>query len=508
MLIMESRMKIVNLYRQGHKIKSISRMLRLSRNTVRKIIRSLEEAVKTTYTRKKQTSLRLDGYTEYLEKLLRDNKLTRPRLTGRAIYEKLTHKGYRGSYSAVMRYSKEWKAKTNQAIKKACVPLSFSKGEAYQFDWSSEAVMLGGEIKNVKVAQFTLCYSRKKFLYIYPSETQEMLFDAHARAFEFFGGTPIKGIYDNMKTAVTKILKGKDRKWNVNFMRLCVHYRIEPVACNPASGNEKGRVERQIQTLRQEFFSPIPQADTLEELNEALTSQVINYNKHHKHPKFKTKTIDEVFIEERSYLVSAPILFDSCKEVFLKASLTCLVRYESNDYSVHCSLASQTVKCKIYANQIVFVFDGKEVGRHKRSFAKGEAIYDWLHYVPMLSIKPGALRNGAPFLNMELPLPLKQVREHLKQKGENGSRDFALILSYISTESLDAVTDACKQAIENHAVSKDVIINILMRRKDEADPPEVGGNSSLQYPKLKHQPIADCNIYNQLLSKSFKRSKT
>lgn len=154
---------------------------------------------------------------------------------------------------------------------------------------------LAGEIINVKVAHFVLCYSRKRFIYIYPTEAQEMVFDAHVRAFTFFCGSPTKGIYDNMKTAVSKVLKGSNnREWNPKFEKLCVHYLIEPIACcSPARGNEKGRVERQVQIDREQFFTPMPKALTLQELNDILTSRLVTYNSSHKHPEYKDKTIDE-----------------------------------------------------------------------------------------------------------------------------------------------------------------------------------------------------------------------
>ena len=93
------------------------------------------------------------------------------------------------------------------------MPLVFGPGEAYQFDWSSEQVILGENVVNVKVAHFVLCYSRKKFIHVYPNETQEMVFDSHIKAFAFFGGSPTKGIYDNMKTAVSRVLRGSSREW-------------------------------------------------------------------------------------------------------------------------------------------------------------------------------------------------------------------------------------------------------------------------------------------------------
>ena len=126
------------------------------------------------------------------------------------------------------------------------MPLSFAPGEAYQFDWSYEVVLIGGTTVTVKVAHLRLCHSRMLFVRAYPRETQEMVFDAHDRAFAFFKGACTRGIYDNLKAAVDAIFVGRERAYNRRFLQMCSHYLIEPVACTPASGWEKGQVENQV----------------------------------------------------------------------------------------------------------------------------------------------------------------------------------------------------------------------------------------------------------------------
>lgn len=287
---MESRRKI----RVGS-IKAVSRRTGISVPTIRKIIKS-EEAIEVSYKRSVQQHPKLGGYKEALEKLLRDNRFSKLQRTGKMLFEALQDLGCRGSYSAVNRYISAWKARTSLISADACIPLSFAPGEAFQFDWSSEHVIIGDDVVSVKVAHFTLCYSGKKFTYIYPNETQEMVFDAHVCAFVFFGGTPVRGIYDNMTTAVKKVLKGKEREWNPKFERLCAHYRIEPTACTPGRGNEKGRVERQVKIDRDQFFTPMPKGSSLKELNDRLMSQLTHYNNTHKHPRDKDKTLEEVLL--------------------------------------------------------------------------------------------------------------------------------------------------------------------------------------------------------------------
>jgi transposase len=181
----------------------------------------------------------------------------------------------------------------------AFIPLMFRPGEAYQFDWSHEDVEIAGKPMRVKVAHMRLCASRAVFVRAYPRETQEMVFDAHARAFDFFGGVPTRGIYDNMKTAVTTVFTGKERVFNRRFLIMADHYMIEPTACSPAAGWEKGQVEHQVQTIRGRFFQPRLRFASLEELNGWLEAECRRWAALHPHPDQRELTIADAWDAER-----------------------------------------------------------------------------------------------------------------------------------------------------------------------------------------------------------------
>src|SRR6267154_1053717 len=241
---------------KGKSIKEIVRELKVSRNTVRKVLRS--GATSFEYLRTVQPRPKLGSWRADLDRMLSGNeaKPARERLTLIRIFEELRGLGYGGGYDAVRRYARKWLASRGEAIAEAYVPLSFAPGEAYQFDWSHEVVLINGVTVTVKVAHVRLCHSRMLFVRAYPRETQEMVFDAHARAFAFFRGGCTRGIYDNMKTAVETVFIGKDRQYNRRFLRMCSHYLVEPTACTPASGWEKGQVENQVGLVRERFFTP------------------------------------------------------------------------------------------------------------------------------------------------------------------------------------------------------------------------------------------------------------
>jgi len=479
---------------KGKTIKEIARDLKVSRNTVRKVLRSGETSF--AYERTLQPRPKLGSWTSALEELLASNaaKPARERLTLIRIFEELSGRGYEGGYDAVRRYARRWGKTHGPSTAMAYVPLSFAPGEAYQFDWSHEVVVLNGATVTVKVAHMRLCHSRMIFIRAYPRETQEMVFDAHNRGFAFFRGACQRGIYDNMKTAVETIFAGKDRLYNRRFAQMCSHYLIAPVACTPAAGWEKGQVENQVGLVRERFFTPRLRFKSYEELNVWLLDRCITYAKSHPHPELAGQVIWEVFETERPHLIPYPGRFDGFHAVPASVSKTCLVRFDNNKYSVAAGAVGRPVEVHAYADRIVIRQDGRIVGEHGRSFGRGVTIYDPWHYVPVLARKPGALRNGAPFKDWVLPAGLERVRRKLAGR-DDGDRQMVKILAAVLDDGLSAVEAACAEALAEGVHSADVIINILARQREPPPAPMIHAPEAL---RLRHAPIADCARYDQL----------
>src|SRR5689334_20321200 len=291
MLVVETVARIRRaFFVQGKTIKEIVRDLKVSRNTVRKVLRS--GATAFTYEREVQPLPKLGRWRHELDRLLATNeaKPGRERLTLVRLFEELRGLGYADGYAAVRRYARRWRKHHVAAAAAAYVPLTFAPGEAYQFDWSHEVVLLNGTTVTVKVAHLRLCHSRMFFVRAYPRETQEMVFDAHDRAFAFFKGACRRGLYDNMKTAVETVFVGKDRAYNRRFLQMCGHYLVEPTACTPAAGWEKGQVENQVGLVRERFFTPRLRFKSYEEMNGWLLDRCIAYAKAHRHPEIADQT--------------------------------------------------------------------------------------------------------------------------------------------------------------------------------------------------------------------------
>ena len=189
MLVVETVAKIRRAYFvQGQPIKAICRELGVSRKVVRKVIRS--EATEFRYERDAQPHPKIGPWSDKLDQLLvaNEGKASRERLTLIRLFEELRGWGYAGGYDAVRRYARRWSKERGATTAAAYVPLSFAPGEAYQFDWSHEVVLLNGVTVTVKAAHIRLCHSRMLLVRVYPRETQEMVFDAHDRAFALFKG--------------------------------------------------------------------------------------------------------------------------------------------------------------------------------------------------------------------------------------------------------------------------------------------------------------------------------
>jgi len=495
MLVVEMIGRIRREHRiKGKSIKEIARDLKVSRNTVRKVLRS--GATSFEYMRVVQPRPKLGAWHGDLDRMLSDNE-TRPareRLTLIRVFEELRGLGYQGSYDAVRRYAKKWRIERGAATAEAYVPLSFAPGEAYQFDWSHEVVLINGTTVTVKVAHVRLCHSRMLFVRAYPRETQEMVFDAHNRAFAFFKGTCTRGIYDNMKTAVDSVFVGKGRQYNRRFLRMCSHYLVDPVACTPASGWEKGQVENQVGVVRERFFTPRLRVVSYQELNAWLFDRCVAYAKAHKHPELTDRTIWQAFEAERPQLVPVSGPFDGFSAIQASVSKTCLVRFDNNKYSVASRAVGRPVEIQAYADRVVIRQDGAVIGEHSRRFGRGEAIYDPWHYVPVLTRKPGALRNGAPFKDWPLPAGLERVRRKLKGS-DDGDRQMVKVLSAVLSDGLVAVEAACTEALAGGVHSADVILNILARQRDPGPAATILTPDAL---RLRHAPIADCARYDSL----------
>lgn len=487
-------------FRDGQSIRAIARKTGLSRNTVRKYLHSPQ--LDPQYPSRKSPS-KLDDFEETLNSWLhRESKRHRKqRKTVRNLYQDLVLLGFDGSYDRVAAFARQWRQtqleREQGAGKQAYVPLRFALGEAFQFDWGDGWAVIAGQRYRLQIAHFKLSGCRAFYLRAYWAQSHEMLFDAHNHAFRVFGGVPERGIYDNMKTAVDKVGRGKERVINRRFQTMVSHYLFEAEFCNPAAGWEKGQIEKSVQDARHSVWQEAPRFATLEALNEWLEAQCLLEWQRLKHPEHPESTLADIWLEEKRQLMPKPADFDGYVEMTKRVSSTCLIHVDRNRYSVPASFANRHVSAHLYPDQIVIIAEGQEVARHQRVFLRDHnkppiTVYDWRHYLAVAQRKPGALRNGAPF--QELPEAFLSLQKQLLRRPA-GDRDMVDILSLVLRYDETIVLKAIEQALATGHPSKQHVVNSLNRLAQPDIPEPIKPSPALS---LSQEPIADTERYDQL----------
>jgi hypothetical protein len=324
------------------------------------------------------------------------------------------------------------------------------------------------------------------------------MFDAHWHAFRVFGGVPERGIYDNMRTAVDLVGRGKARQVNIRFLAMANHYVFEPDFCNPAAGWEKGQVEKNVRDARHQMLQGMPDFPDLAALNDWLEQHCIALWHETAHGTL-SGTIADVWAEERVALMPLPVAFDGFIEISKRVSPTCLISFERNRYSVPASFANRPVSLRIYPDRLVVAAEGQILCEHARIIQRShklpaKTIYDWRHYLAVVQRKPGALRNGAPFL--ELPSAFRQLQEHMLRK-PGGDREMVDILALVLHHDEQAVLTAVELALVGGVPTKTHVLNLLHRLVDG----KVIGGPPLDTPQalaLRREPKANVERYDAL----------
>ncbi len=348
-------------FRQQVPIREIERRTGLSRNTIRKYLRS--DAVEPQFKLPDRPS-KLDPFAEKLSGWLRQEagKSRKQKRTTKQMHADLAVLGFDGSYGRVAAFVRCWKVdrqiEQQTSGRGTFVPLVFAADEAFQFDWSEDWAVVAGERTKLQVAHTKLSHSRAFIVRAYLLQTHEMLFDALTQAFRVLGGVPQRGIFDNMKTAVDRIGSGKARQVNARFAAMASHYLFETDFCNPASGWEKGQVEKNVQDARRRLWQPLPSFPDLAALNAWLEARCIEQWGEIPHGALPG-TIADVHAAEVSSLMPLGRPFDGFVEHTKRVSPTCLVHFERNRYSVPASFANRPVSLRIYPERLLSQPKGK-----------------------------------------------------------------------------------------------------------------------------------------------------
>lgn len=507
-------MDLLSVIRRWHfrdklPIREIERRTGLSRNTIRKYLRS--GTVEPKFKVPDRPS-KLDPFAQKLSGWLRieAGKSRKQRRTVKQMHADLVELGFDGSYNRVAAFARKWKTERQYEQQTSgrgtFVPLVFAPGEAFQFDWSEDWAVIAGERVKLQAAHTKLSHSKAFIVRAYPLQTHEMLFDALTQAFRVLGGVPRRGIFDNMKTAVDRIGSGKIRQVNARFAAMASHYLFETEFCNPASGWEKGQVEKNVQDARRRLWQKMPAFPDLDALNAWLEERCIEQWSEVAHG-YLPGSIADVHAAEIASLMELGRPFDGFVEHTKRVSPTCLIHFERNRYSVPASFANRPVSLRIYPERIVIAAEGQVLCEHERIISRshhlpGRTVYDWRHYLAVIQRKPGALRNGAPFT--EMPDGFRQLQTYLLRR-PGGDREMVEILSLVLHHDEQAVLCAVELALEAGVPTKTHILNLLHRLLD-GKPTSIAAIDAPQALALNREPKANVARYDALRGKEVLRA--
>lgn len=392
--------------RDGKSKSRIAQELGMDWRTVDKLL-SMEPEEVPQYRRKKAISRPVLGqYIGIMEHWLTlDTQAPRKqRHTAQRMYERLREEhGYTGSYSAVRDYFKQVRQKPAEVF----LPLAFAPGEMAQVDWAEVTILLAGVPTVVYLFGLTLNYSGGIYFEAFERANQEAFFQGHVHAFLFLGGIPLCITYDNLRSAVQAILKGNKREENERFVAFKNAWLFESRFCNPAKGNEKGRVENMIKFAERNLFTPVPEVNSLAELNALLRERCLAYQ--NRTQARRTETVGERLEAELPHLMPLPQHPPQpCSLVPVKADKSALVQFETNRYSVPCEHAHRNLWLKVFVDRVEISTPETVIAMHSRLKGRFQETIRFEHYRKALERKPGAQKHFRSREPVVLPLKSRE----------------------------------------------------------------------------------------------------
>ncbi|MFN3188778.1 MAG: IS21 family transposase [Candidatus Paceibacteria bacterium] len=451
---------------EGLSQREIAKKLGISRNTVSKYLK--EDQPPTTINRQiiygnKQYSDETKRVLPIIDQWIDDDlkRWGKQKHTAVKIYERLVKEyDFKGSASNIRKIV----AKRRKKLQEVFIPLEFQLGQQFQFDWGEADIILQGRTRRVYLFCIQLSASRVRFVRAYLHEKQEAFLDGFVHAFEFFGGVPTEGLYDNLKTAVQKILQGRDRLEQESFLALQAHYLFKSEFCNVRSGNEKGRVEGSVGYIRRNAFVPLPEVQSLEELNDYLREWCLEETERRMVPYTK-ETVAQMWKKEKEHLHPLPDQkFEACKLVSCQVNKMSLVTIDTNQYSVPCQYVGQTVWVKNFVDQVIIVAQNHVIAKHLRSYERNQMFTVLDHYLEALLKKPRAIRDAHAFHTSDIPEVFKRFHRKMReQEGAIGDRKFIRLLLLHREIGLEKLTEALIETEKTKTYRYEVVHEMIQR---------------------------------------------
>lgn len=502
-------------YVEDQSIHQIARAEGRNRITIRNALSNDAQPFKAT---RRQKHMPVFGpYKERVELLLQENaKLPRKqRYTAHRIFEIIAAEGYEGSESTIRQYVGRHKQATRAPD--VFLPLEYDPGQDAQVDWGEAVAIIDGQRQKVQLFIMRLCFSRRTFAMVFPTQRQESFFYGHVKAFEHFGGVPHRISYDNLGTAVKIVFEhsgkaGRPRKEVRAFVSFRSHYLFESHFCTPGQGHEKGQVEHGVGYSRRNFLVPIPEAASYDELNKQIMDRCLQEDL--RQVARQPMTIGQAWEQEHEHFLPIPRSpYECCVMTTVRLTPYSQGTFETNRYSVPVKRACREVTLKAYPFTVE-IWDGVErLCSHPRCYGRYQDILDPLHYLPLLEQRPGAFDFSKPMRQWKRnwPAAYDEMLADLRQKWPTGRgvQEFVKILELHQTYSAEVMRQAIEHALQLRCVHFDGVVYCIHEIEGHTHTPSPDPPPNLD---LSHRPDLDAvgknqqvNLaqYDQLLKQSW-----
>ncbi len=478
----------------GLNISELARTSGHCRNTVKKAIRGEPWGYQE---RQHQPFPVLGPYLEAINRWLTEDK-DRPkkqRHTARRIKNRLVKEhGYKGSESTVRRYVRMAKISLGLYTAQAFIPCDPEAGYEAEVDWGTATVNISGQEKRLKFFCMRSKYSGKHFVKFYPCERQQALFDAHIQGFQYFGGVFPVLIYDNLTTAIRKVLMGKKRVEQESFSKFKAYYSFDARFCNPGEGHEKGGVEGMIGFARRNYMVPVPSAGSLQELNDNILEQCLSYGNHRM--SGRDRKVNELFEEEKEHLVCLPdAVFSNLQSHSARVDKYATVIVDKNRYSVPSRYVGFKVKVLLGVESVKIFYGTQKLASHERLYDNNKWSLNPDHYLELIQQRPMAFNSARPIRQWKESWPesLNRLlaRFRCAQGETKGIKDFISVLMLYRQYTGQEIEAAVEVALKNNISSGSGVRHILICKQE----PRAYTASLESWPTL---PPPDITVYDQL----------